>query len=207
MELDIITALGSKKGAISLPENLFGVKGKNSLVHEVIQAYLANQRKGTHETLTRSGVSGGGKKPWKQKHTGRARAGTSRSPLWRGGGIIFGPHMRSYRTDIPHKKVEQALSMSLSSKLQEGDLLVIEKPVLEKGKTKEVSQWRKNVGLNDKTLFILKEKDENLSRCSRNIKDFKLMVWTQIHPYHILDAKKVALEPEVIECLKTNGPS
>lgn len=207
METNILNSKGQQKGAVDLPENIFKATGKNSLIHEVIQAYLANQRKGTHETLTRGNVSGGGKKPWKQKHTGRARSGSSRSPLWRGGGIIFGPHPRSYRVGLPHKKIEQALALSLTSKFESGDLVITERPSLEKGKTKEVTEWRKSVGLEEKTLLVLKEKDDNLTRCSRNLKDFKLIEWKSLHPYHILDAKKVAIEPEVIECLKMNGQS
>ena len=121
---------------LNLPDRLFGVDLANiHLIHEVVQAYLANQRKGTHSSLTRSEVSGGGKKPWKQKHTGRARSGSTRSPLWRGGGIIFGPKPRSYRRDLPGKKIKAALAQVLSAKLKSGELVVCEKPKMEKAKT------------------------------------------------------------------------
>src|SRR3989344_3208552 len=108
MEINVLNSKGEVTGKANLPEGLDSVKVNRHLVHEVVRAYLANQRKGTHSTLTRTEVSGGGKKPWKQKHTGRARAGSSRSPLWRGGGIIFGPQPRSYRIDLPHAQVKAA---------------------------------------------------------------------------------------------------
>lgn len=155
MEISVIDSEGKVKGKRELNNPLFSAPLKNSFVlHEVVRAYLANQRKGTHSTLTRTEVSGGGKKPWKQKHTGRARSGSTRSPLWRGGGIIFGPKMRSYRIDLPKHKVELALSEALSSKANSGELLVSEKPILEKPKTKLLCAWLKNRGLGDRKSVV-----------------------------------------------------
>lgn len=203
MEVNVIDAEGKVKEKRELSSPLFSAPLKNSFVlHEVVRAYLANQRKGTHSTLTRTEVSGGGKKPWKQKHTGRARSGSTRSPLWRGGGIIFGPKMRSYRIDLPQAKVKRALSESLSSKANSGDLVVSEKPILEKPKTKLLCEWLKKRGLEAKTLLVLKQKDEILSLASRNLKNFKWILWDHIHPYHVLGAKKIVLTEEVFNGLK-----
>src|SRR3989338_3711360 len=132
MEIEQLNSEGKSTGKARLPESWFADSKMNRhLVHEVVTAYLANQRKGTHSTKTRSEVSGGGKKPWKQKHTGRARAGSSRSPLWRGGGIIFGPKPRSYRRDLPQAKVRIALIQILAEKAKTGTIVVSEKPNLD----------------------------------------------------------------------------
>ncbi|MBI2119062.1 MAG: 50S ribosomal protein L4 [Elusimicrobia bacterium] len=203
MEISVIDSEGKVKGKRELNNPLFSAPLKNSFVlHEVVRAYLANQRKGTHSTLTRTEVSGGGKKPWKQKHTGRARSGSTRSPLWRGGGIIFGPKMRSYRIDLPKHKVELALSEALTSKANSGELLVSEKPILEKPKTKLLCAWLKNRGLGDKTLLVLNQKDEDLSLAARNLKNFKWILWNHLHPYHVLQAKKIVFTEEVFNGIK-----
>ncbi|OGR51905.1 MAG: 50S ribosomal protein L4 [Elusimicrobia bacterium RIFCSPLOWO2_02_FULL_39_32] len=203
MEISVIDSEGKVKGKRELNNPLFSAPLKNSFVlHEVVRAYLANQRKGTHSTLTRTEVSGGGKKPWKQKHTGRARSGSTRSPLWRGGGIIFGPKMRSYRIDLPKHKVELALSEALSSKANSGELLVSEKPILEKPKTKLLCAWLKNRGLGDHTLLVLNQKDEDLSLAARNLKNFKWILWNHLHPYHVLQAKKIVFTEEVFNGIK-----
>ena len=203
MEISVIDSEGKVKGKRELNNPLCSAPLKNSFVlHEVVRAYLANQRKGTHSTLTRTEVSGGGKKPWKQKHTGRARSGSTRSPLWRGGGIIFGPKMRSYRIDLPKHKVELALSEALSSKANSGELLVSEKPILEKPKTKLLCAWLKNRGLGDHTLLVLNQKDEDLSLAARNLKNFKWILWNHLHPYHVLQAKKIVFTEEVFNGIK-----
>src|SRR3989338_352271 len=203
MEISVIDSECKVKCKRELNNPLFSAPLKNSFVlHEVVRAYLANQRKGTHSTLTRTEVSGGGKKPWKQKHTGRARSGSTRSPLWRGGGIIFGPKMRSYRIDLPKHKVELALSEALSSKANSGELLVSEKPILEKPKTKLLCAWLKNRGLGDHTLLVLNQKDEDLSLAARNLKNFKWILWNHLHPYHVLQAKKIVFTEEVFNGIK-----
>src|SRR3989338_6276408 len=203
MEISVIDSEGKVKGKRELNNPLFSAPLKNSFVlHEVVRAYLANQRKGTHSTLTRTEVSGGGKKPWKQKQTGRARSGSTRSPLWRGGGIIFGPKMRSYRIDSPKHKVELALSEVLASKANSGELLVSEKPILEKPKTKLLCAWLKNRGLGDHPLLVLNQKDEDLSLAARNLKNFKWILWNHLNPYHVLQAKKIVFTEEVFNGIK-----
>lgn len=169
------------------------------LLHEVVRAYLANQRKGTHSTKTRSEVQATGRKPWKQKHTGRARAGSARSPLWRGGGIIFGPKPRSYRIELPKKKVKKALAQVFSAKAKNGELLVSEKPELQIPKTKKVVEWMKKLSLPQNSLLVVEQMEKNLSLSARNLSDFSVIDWRSIHPYHLLKAKKVVFTPRALQ--------
>ena len=198
MEIDIIDSEGKISGKANLPETLSAVKLNKHLVHEVIRAYLANQRKGTHSTLTRTEVRGGGKKPWKQKHTGRARAGSSSSPLWKGGGIIFGPKPRSYRIDLPGAKIKAALSQVLASKLNNGEVVVAEGPNLEQAKTKKVNEWLKKLSLPQSSLLVVDKMDGKLLLASRNLPDFKVMECRHLHAYHLMSAKKIVLTPEAV---------
>ena len=193
-------ASGKVQGTTPVPEKI-QVAGKSNVhvLHEVVQSYLANQRKGTHNTLTRSGVSGSGKKPWKQKHTGRARAGTSTSPLWRGGGIIHGPHPRSYRIDLPQAKIKGALLQSIFDKVNSGDIVVSAKPQLDQAKTKKVAEWIKNFSVAGNLLLVLHKRDENLSVAARNIPKFEWVEVRNLHVYDILKAKKVIFTPEAMQ--------
>ena len=197
MEINILDAQGKVTGKSSLPESIAKAKPNKHLVHEVVTAFLANQRKGTHATLTRGNVTGGGKKPWKQKHTGRARAGTSRSPLWRKGGIIFGPHPRSYRVDLPQAKVKAVLNLVLSAKAESGNLIVAEMPKLEAPKTKKVVEWLKALSLPQKCLVVTVKQDQIFRKASRNLADFQVMEWKHLHPYQVMNSQKVVLTPEV----------
>lgn len=198
MKVDILNSDGKVSGKADLPDHLYREKLNRHLVHEVVTAYLSNQRMGTHSTLTRSEVQGSGKKPWKQKHTGRARAGTSTSPLWRGGGIIFGPKPRSYRVDLPKAKIKSALFQLLSAKVGSGAVIVSEKPQLEDAKTKKIAAWLKKLSLPEKSLLVLEKKDEKLSLASRNLNCFRIMEWRNLHPYHILESQKIIFTPEAL---------
>ena len=201
MEINILDPQGKVSGKTNLPEAISSAKPNKHLIHEVVTAYLSNQRQGTHSTLTRGEVTGGGRKPWKQKHTGRARAGTSRSPLWRKGGIIFGPHPRSYRIDVPQAKVKAVLRQVLSAKAQAGDLVVAETPKMETAKTKNVAAWLKALSLPEKTLLVTAKKDGKFWLASRNLKNFQILEWKNIHPYQILNSQKVVLTPEAVNLL------
>ncbi len=193
---------GKSSGMANLPDELFAVAKLNRhLVHEVVRAYLQNQRKGTQSTLSRSEVSGGGKKPWKQKHTGRARAGSTRSPLWRHGGVIHAPKPRSYRTDLPGSKIRVALTHALSAQAKAGNIVVSELPALKDAKTKLVSAWLKKLSFPLKTLVVVDKMQENLAVAARNIPDFEWIEYKHLHPYHILNAKKIVLTPEAVKCL------
>jgi large subunit ribosomal protein L4 len=137
--LDVLNSKGQKAGSVELADAVFKVKAPSTLIHEVVTAYLANQRRGTHSTKTRGEVSGGGLKPWKQKHTGNARAGSIRSPLWRKGGITFGPKPRSYVQAVPPAKRRLALRAVLSSFVADGKLTVVDQFLLAEPKTKHVA--------------------------------------------------------------------
>jgi large subunit ribosomal protein L4 len=202
MEIDIINNEGKAKGKAKLPETLAAAGKLNPhLVHEVVKAYLANQRLGTHSTLTRSEVTGGGKKPWKQKHTGRARQGSIRSPLFRKGGIIGGPKPRDYRENIPQAKVKNALLQILASKAASGAMVVSEAPQLAAPKTKLVSQWLKAMSAGNKSLLVLDKKDAKLAQASRNLPNFAWIECKHLHPVHVLGVKKIIFTPEAVKCL------
>ncbi|OGR83048.1 MAG: 50S ribosomal protein L4 [Elusimicrobia bacterium RIFCSPLOWO2_01_FULL_64_13] len=200
-EIDILNRGGVVSGKADLPEIFNQPKVNPHLVHEVVTAYLANQRRGTHSTLSRGEVRGGGKKPWKQKHTGRARSGTSRSPLWRGGSIIFGPKPRSYRQDLPRKKVQAALAQALTSKARAGDVVVAEGPELETAKTKKVAEWLKKISCPPNSLFVVVHGDPKLTLASRNLPDFQVAESRSLHAFHVLNAGKVILTPEAVKTL------
>ena len=185
---------------ITLPEKIFGVEIKKELLHRVVVNYLANQRQGTHATKTRGMVTGGGKKPWRQKHTGRARHGSIRSPLWRGGGIIFGPQPRDYSYKIPKKQRRYALKSALSAKLKDGELIVIDKIEIEKPKTKKMLILLKSLGINGESiLFITAEKDENVYLSARNIPKVTVMKAMDINTYQILVHKKVVITKSALK--------
>ncbi|OGR83321.1 MAG: 50S ribosomal protein L4 [Elusimicrobia bacterium RIFCSPLOWO2_01_FULL_54_10] len=196
MDINILDSKGKVSGKQTLPESIANAKPDKHLAHEVVTAYLANQRKGTHAVLTRAEVTGGSRKPWKQKHTGRARAGTTRSPLWRKGGIIHGPQPRDYRITLPQAKVRAVLLQALSAKATSGDLIVADAPKLEQPKTKAVTAWLKSLSLPVKSLLVLEKKDSKLSLAARNLSDFEIMERKHLHAYQVLGAKKVVLTPE-----------
>ncbi len=162
--IDIET--GKVKETIEIPESLkkyFDYKNAKYLLHEYVVAYLANQRQGTHSTKTRAEVRGGGRKPWVQKHTGRARQGSIRSPLWRKGGIVFGPKPRDYSVELPKKKKTLAKYLSLIEKIKSNDLIIIDKLNLKSHKTKDALKILRNLNINsDKVLLVDKSFDDNV---------------------------------------------
>ncbi len=206
MEINILDSEGKVTGQAQLPEHMGGLakKAKSAnvyLVHEVVKAYLGNRRRGTQSALTRSEVQGGGKKPWKQKHTGRARAGTSSSPLWKGGGIVFAPKPRSYYTGIPQAKVKSALSQVFVERAMLGDIVVSEPPKMEVVKTKSLAAWLKKMSFPKKTLLIVESSEKKLVLAARNLESFEVIPWKHIHPFHLLNARKVVLTSEVLKIL------
>src|SRR5690242_2905094 len=149
------SAAGAKKRAVSLPEALFDGTVNQDVMHRAVVTYLANQRQGTHQTKTRSFVSGGNQKPWKQKGTGRARQGSTRAPHWRHGGIAFGPHPRDYRLGIPKKVRQLARKSALNARAREGMLLVVDALSYEKPKTKSFAELLGKLGVADKKVCVL----------------------------------------------------
>jgi len=194
---DVFDIEKKKVAQIDLNDAVFGADVNESVIYEVVKMQLANRRSGTASTKTRSDVSGGGKKPWRQKGTGRARAGTSRSPLWRSGGIVFGPHPRDYSYSVPKKVRKKALISALSMKFKQNKMLVLKDIPMEKISTKA---FQKIVSLFDlkKALFVIHENNETLLKSSRNIKNVKMIRSEGINVYDILHYEHlILLEPSV----------
>jgi len=154
---------------LELDERVWGITPNTAVLHQAVVTQLANQRKGTHATKTRGMVAGGGKKPWRQKGTGRARQGSTRAPHWRGGGIVFGPHPRSYHRDLPRKMRRLALRSALSAKVQDGELVVVDQFTLAAAKTKEMVAVLERLGATGSALIVLGEADGAAKRAAANL--------------------------------------
>lgn len=198
METKLLNIQGKEQGTVALPEAVFGQKPNPTFLHEVITAFLANQRAGSADVKTRSEVSGTGKKPWKQKGTGRARHGSMRSPIWRHGGVAFGPTPRSFRQNIPASKRRLALAQALSAKLVSADILVVDSFEVKETKTKAVSGILKALKAGKKPL-IVSSRNENLNVASRNIKGVSHMVPADLNAYAVLNSSKVIFTKEALE--------
>ena len=168
MVVDVYTVEGKVKGQIELNETIFNAKINDVLIYELIKAANANMRQGTHDTRERSDVSGGGIKPWRQKGTGRARQGSIRAPQWKGGGVVFGPHPRDYRIELPKGIKQEAYRSLLSLKFKEGAVKVVEDFSVESGKTKDIASIAKRLNVK-KGVLITDSEDTMLKRAIRNI--------------------------------------
>lgn len=187
----------TKVAEIDLSDHVFGAEVNEHILYEVVRMQLASRHQGTASTKTRSDVSGGGKKPWRQKGTGRARAGTSRSPLWRGGGTVFGPHPRDYSYSIPKKVRRAALKSALSLKVKEDRVIILRDFPMDEIKTKRFQEVLNRFELGT-TLFVLDEKNTILEKSSRNIKSVKMMRSEGINVFDLLKYDTlVLLEPSV----------
>jgi len=187
IEVEIKNRNNATVGNIKLNDKVFSVPTNGPLLHDAVVNYLANQRQGTHATKTKGLVSGGGKKPWKQKHTGRARAGSIRSPLWRGGGIVFGPQPRDYSYNLPKKAKRLALKTALSLKMSDGAITIIDGLSMDKPKTKEIIATLKNLGLEgEKVLIITPENDKIITLSARNIPGVKVVRVSDLNSYDVL---------------------
>jgi large subunit ribosomal protein L4 len=185
--VDVINQKGEKVNSIELDDTVFNAEIRDTLVQRVIVWQLAKRRSGTASTKTRGQISGGGKKPWRQKGTGRARAGTNRSPIWVGGGTIFGPKPRSYAFSLPKKMRKAALRSVLTAKLKDDQLTVIDKIELDAPKTKVFVDIVKTMGLEaKKILFVTAEKDEMLLRSSRNLYQVLVLPIEGLNVYDLL---------------------
>lgn len=180
------------KESVELPEAIFGTEVKTHLLHHVVVAQLAARRAGTASTKTRKDISGGGKKPFRQKGTGRARQGTSRSPVMRGGGTVFGPHPRSYETKVNKKEMKAALRCALSDKLRENKLFLVDSLELEAPKTREFLKIAGTLGLSE-ALLVTEGFPENLYLGVRNLHDFKVLPVEGLNVYDILSYDQLVL--------------
>ncbi|MCX7661335.1 MAG: 50S ribosomal protein L4 [Candidatus Omnitrophica bacterium] len=215
-----VLSLYSKEGKeiekIQLDPDVFDGKINRAVIYQTVCMYLANQRKGTASTKTRGEVSGGGRKPWRQKGTGRARHGSIRSPLWRKGGVVFGPHPRDFHYTLPHKIKIQALKSVLNARLKENNLKVIEDITLDKAKTKKILDLLTRLDLyktetKPKKILLLADKDkmdENLKKASHNLKFLELGLVKDLNALQVLRSKVVVFTKsalkEVVERLKKN---
>ena len=196
MKIELLSS--TKNQDINISENAFSKDFNEALVHQAVVSFLAGSRQGTSKQKTRSEVRGGGKKPYRQKGTGRARAGTIRSPLWRGGGIAFAATPRDFSKKINKKMYRAAIRSIFSELLRQGRLVAIEKPVLEKPKTKEIANFLKEFSLS-KVLIITDELDVNLYLSARNIPNVDIITVREINPVNLLKAQKVAVTADAFK--------
>jgi large subunit ribosomal protein L4 len=185
--MKVLNMAGKEVGEIALSEKVFGKEVNEAILHAAVRAYLMNQRQGTQSTLTRSEVSGGGKKPWRQKGTGHARQGSTRSPQWTHGGIALGPKPRSYRINLNKSTKRAALFSALSSKVAGGEMVVVDKIAATEYKTKAMVEMLKALGANKKALIVLPEVDEFVIKSCANIEGVKTTQWNTINVYDVLN--------------------
>lgn len=199
----VYNTAGQQTGEIELSEGIFGVEVNEAVLHQAVVLQLANQRLGTHKTKTRAEVRGGGRKPWKQKGTGRARAGSIRSPLWVGGGTTFGPQPRSYKKVLPRKVRRLALRSALSSKVEGGNVIVLEGLQMDAPKTKEMVNVLQNLKFADaKTLIVAGESDVNIVKSANNIPGVKTVTADGLNVYDILHHNKLVLLKDVVSTVE-----
>ena len=201
LKVDVLNMDGKKVEDIELNENVFGVEVNDVVVHTALVNYLANQRQGTQSTKTRSEVSGGGKKPWKQKGTGRARQGSIRAPQWIKGGIALGPKPRSYRYPIPKKVKQLAFKSVLTSKVQEGKLVVLDKLNLDEIKTKNMLKVLVNLKVNN-ALVMLDEKNLNVQASARNIEGVKTTLVNTMNIFDLLKYDSLVVTKDAVKKLE-----
>ena len=189
---------GADVEELALNDAVFGVEPNTAVMHEVVVNYLAGLRAGTSCTKSRGEVRGGGRKPWRQKGTGRARAGTSRSPLWRGGAIIFGPKPRDYSYRVNKKKVALAMRSALSDKVIENAMFVLDALSFEAPKTKDMIKVLEALGTEKKTLLVLPELDEVVIKSARNIKGITPVTVAELNTYEILNHNNIVITKDAV---------
>jgi large subunit ribosomal protein L4 len=200
IEIKVTDKNNQAKGRISLPDSVFGCEASSGLVHSAVVSHLANQRQGTHATKNRALVSGGGKKPYKQKKTGRARAGSSRSPLFRHGGTIFGPQPRDYEIRLPKTARKTALYKALSMKLADEEIIVLDSLSVEAPKTRDMVGIIETLGLTGQSvLFVLAAQDKNILLSVRNIPSAKVCQAADLNAYQVAAFDKLVFTEDAIK--------
>lgn len=197
-KLQVLDKKGKKVSDIELNDGIFAIEPSKSAMHLMVVAYLAAQRQGTQSTLTRSEVSGGGKKPWRQKGTGRARQGSTRSPQWTHGGIAHGPKPRDYKIDVNKKVRRLAMKSALSCKVADGEMIVIDSLAMDAIKTKEMSEVLTAVSAGKKTLIVLPEKDDVIYKSARNIEGVKVSLVNTLNVYDILNCNTIVVAKDAV---------
>ena len=196
--MKVVNMAGKEVGEIALSEKVFGREVNEAVLHTAVRAYLMNQRQGTQSTLTRTEVSGGGKKPWKQKGTGHARQGSTRAPQWTHGGIVFGPKPRSYRVNLSKAIKKTALFGALSSKVQNNEMVVIDSINAAEYKTKNMIAMLNAIGAAKKTLIVLPEVNDFVIKSCANIEGVKTTQWNTINVYDILNCDTFVVAKDAV---------
>lgn len=197
-KVTVLDMAGKEVSKIDLSDAVFGIEPNKAVMHDMVKNYLANQRQGTQSALTRAEVSGGGKKPWRQKGTGHARQGSTRAPQWTHGGIVFAPKPRSYRHTLNKKVRRLAMKSALSSKVLDNELVVLDKIAMDEYKTKTIAAMLKAVGSEKKALIVLPEKNEKVIASAANIPGVKTALVNTLNVYDILNADKFIVLQDAI---------
>ncbi|WP_440897193.1 50S ribosomal protein L4 [Amphibacillus sp. Q70] len=192
---------GSQVGDVELNDAVFGIEPNQHVLHDAVVMQQASKRQGTHAVKNRSAVRGGGRKPWRQKGTGRARQGSIRSPQWVGGGVVFGPTPRSYSYKLPKKVRRLALKSALSTKVKEESLTVLEGLAIDTPKTKEVINLLNALNVNEKALIVTNEKDEVVNKSANNLQNVKVLYATQINTLDILAHDRLIITKDAVESI------
>lgn len=200
--IDIKTAEGKKASTAELADSVFGIEPNVPVMHQVVRMQRASWRAGTHQTKTRGMVSGGGKKPFRQKGTGRARQGTIRAPHWRGGGVVFGPHPRSYDFKVNKKEIKLAIRSALSAKLADGQLIVVDKLEFDKPRTKDAIAVLKALGVEGRCTLVVNDENVNAFLSFRNIPAVDIVPSGYENVYELLDNKYLIFEEEALRKLE-----
>jgi large subunit ribosomal protein L4 len=202
MTVDVVNSENKKVGSLDLRDEVFGGRVKTDLIHESVVRANAAERRGTHATKTRAMVSGSGKKPWRQKGTGRARVGEIRNPLWRKGGTTFGPQPRSYEYQLPKKVEKGALRAALTQKLRDGEVTVVEALTVGEIKTRGAAEMLKRLGVEGKALLVDVNPEDNLTLSVRNIAGVRLLASNRVSARDVMNTRRVVLTRAAIEKLQ-----
>jgi large subunit ribosomal protein L4 len=202
MTVDVVNAQNEKIGSVELRDELFGGRIKTDLIHESVVRANAAERRGTHATKTRAMVSGSGKKPWRQKGTGRARVGEIRNPLWRKGGTVFGPQPRSYEYHLPRKVEKGALRAALAQKLRDGNVVVVDALSVAEIKTKPAAEMLKRLGVGGKALLVDTQPEDKLTLSMRNIEGVRVLPSNRVSARDVMDTRHVVLTKAALERLQ-----
>lgn len=196
--INVVDMKGKKTGTVELNDAVFAVEPNEAVMHQMVVSYLANQRQGTQSALTRSEVSGGGKKPWRQKGTGRARQGSTRAPQWTHGGVVFAPKPRNYSFSVNKKVKRLAMKSALSTKVADSELIVVDKIALDEFKTKVMVEMLAAIGADKKALIVLPEVDKKVIKSASNIQGVKTAQVNELNVYDILNADKLVIDKDAV---------
>ncbi len=202
MNVKVLNISGEEVGTLKLSDEVFKQEYNEGLIHQVVVAYLANLRQGTKSTLTRSEVRGHAKKPWRQKHTGHARHGSTKGPQWRGGGVVFAPKPRDFSKKVNKEAKRTAFRSAISTKIKNQEVIIVDSLNLKEAKTKLMAQVLKNLKIDKSVVFVTKEKDELVMRASNNIANIEVTNASMVNVYDIVSNDKVVLTQDAAKALE-----